>query len=269
MARSPNLKNRAAISKLAAARTNSPVKASRAIAGQAPKKIAKPAKPDDLTKISGVGPALQKKVNIMGVWTYRQIAEWKGLEVAYVNSHLNFSGRIERDQWIRQAKQLMRNQVKAETVAKKAAEKAKLDKAKAAKLAKEKAAKAKASKAKTVSKSSVAKPKVKAKITSRSKAAVKPKAATKSKAVVKPAVSKAQTKTTAAKSKLSTVRKATTRKAKSTASRSLPKVSAAKRSPLSPQPVLWQVQPKFQPLPKKTPAVCRFQIRMWRLKLLK
>ena len=62
----------------------------RQISGQAPKKIAKPEVPDDLTQISGVGPKLQDKVNEMGVWTYRQIAEWKGQEIAYVNGFLTF-----------------------------------------------------------------------------------------------------------------------------------------------------------------------------------
>ena len=130
MARTPNPTNRAAIAKLAAARRATAQKKAvmqvrrPAPAGQAPKRIAKPAKPDDLTKISGVGGGLQKKVNEMGVWTYRQIAEWKGLEIAYVNGFLNFSGRIERDQWVRQAKQLMRDQIRAEEAAKKKAAKA-------------------------------------------------------------------------------------------------------------------------------------------------
>ena len=117
MATKPNAANRAAIAKAAAAR-RAP-QATRPVSGKAPKKIAKPSRPDDLTRISGVGKTLEKKVNGMGVWTYRQVAEWKGQEIAYVNSFLNFSGRIERDQWVRQAKQLMREQDKAEAAAKK------------------------------------------------------------------------------------------------------------------------------------------------------
>lgn len=72
----------------------------------APVKVAKPVKPDDLKVISGIGPKLEKKVNDMGVWTYAQIAVWKKSEVEYVNDTLSFSGRIERDEWIKQAKRL-------------------------------------------------------------------------------------------------------------------------------------------------------------------
>ena len=126
MARSPNPQNRAAIAKLAAARRPKAAAAARpvrTIPGHAPKRIAKPAVTDDLTQISGIGPGLQKKLADMGIWTWRQIAEWKGPEIAYVNGHLNFQGRIERDQWIRQAKQLMRDAQRAEESAKKSAAK--------------------------------------------------------------------------------------------------------------------------------------------------
>ncbi len=78
----------------------------KTVPGKAPSKVAKPSKPDDLKFISGVGPALEKKVNKMGVWTYAQIADWKKAEIDHVNQHLNFSGRIERDEWVKQAKRL-------------------------------------------------------------------------------------------------------------------------------------------------------------------
>lgn len=82
------------------------VAAVKGTVGRAPAKVAKPSKPDDLKIISGVGPALEKKVNKMGVWTYAQIADWKKVEIDHVNQHLNFSGRIERDEWVKQAKRL-------------------------------------------------------------------------------------------------------------------------------------------------------------------
>ena len=93
---------RASAQKKAVAAAKSPV-------GKAPAKVAKPAKPDDLKVISGVGPALEKKVNKMGVWTYAQIADWKKAECDFVDEHLNFKGRIQRDEWVKQAKRLMKD----------------------------------------------------------------------------------------------------------------------------------------------------------------
>ena len=58
---------------------------------------------DDLTKISGVGPGLSKKLNENGVFHFWQIAEWGPSEVAFMNDQLSFKGRIERDNWIEQA----------------------------------------------------------------------------------------------------------------------------------------------------------------------
>ena len=59
---------------------------------------------DDLTRISGVGPGLSKKLNDNGVFHFWQIAEWGPAEIAYMDDQLSFKGRIERDDWIGQAK---------------------------------------------------------------------------------------------------------------------------------------------------------------------
>ena len=45
----------------------------------------------------------------MGVHTYAQIAEWAADDIEKVNSILDFSGRIERENWIEQAKALVRS----------------------------------------------------------------------------------------------------------------------------------------------------------------
>jgi len=60
--------------------------------------------PDDLKKIRGVGPKLEERLNALGVWHFRQIAAWTPAEVAWVDDRLKFKGRIERDDWIGQAK---------------------------------------------------------------------------------------------------------------------------------------------------------------------
>lgn len=59
---------------------------------------------DDLKLIKGVGPKLEDKLNKMGVWHFSQIASWTATEIAWVDDTLNFKGRINRDDWIGQAK---------------------------------------------------------------------------------------------------------------------------------------------------------------------
>ena len=60
--------------------------------------------PDDLKKISGVGPKLEGLLHENGVFHFWQIAEWGPTEIAYMDDKLSFKGRIERDNWIEQAK---------------------------------------------------------------------------------------------------------------------------------------------------------------------
>ncbi len=59
---------------------------------------------DDLKKISGVGPVLEKKLHDLGVTKFSQIAAFTEEDIARVDDDLNFKGRIERDDWISQAK---------------------------------------------------------------------------------------------------------------------------------------------------------------------
>ncbi len=75
---------------------------------------AKPAKaaasaPDDLTKLSGVGPKLAEKLIAGGVTSFAQIAGWNDADVAEFGEKLSFKGRIEREGWIDQAKKLVKD----------------------------------------------------------------------------------------------------------------------------------------------------------------
>jgi NADH-quinone oxidoreductase subunit E len=64
-------------------------------------------KGDDLKLIWGVGPALEKMLNKMGIWHFDQIASWKAQELKWVDERLEgFKGRAKRDEWIKQAKKL-------------------------------------------------------------------------------------------------------------------------------------------------------------------
>ncbi|WP_137700415.1 50S ribosomal protein L21 [Marimonas lutisalis] len=73
----------------------------------APKKAAKAeAGADDLKQLSGVGPALEKKLHEAGVTTFAQIAAWGADDIAAMDEKLSFKGRIEREGWVEQAKKL-------------------------------------------------------------------------------------------------------------------------------------------------------------------
>jgi predicted flap endonuclease-1-like 5' DNA nuclease len=61
---------------------------------------------DDLKLIKGVGPGIEKKLHDAGVYHYDQIAQWTDADIAVMDDKLSFRGRIKRDDWITQARQL-------------------------------------------------------------------------------------------------------------------------------------------------------------------
>lgn len=63
-------------------------------------------KADDLKRISGVGPKIEKTLHSLGFFHFDQIAAWTPGEVEWVDDHLRFKGRIAREEWIAQAKLL-------------------------------------------------------------------------------------------------------------------------------------------------------------------
>ena len=66
--------------------------------------------PDDLKKIKGIGPKFEGDLNGKGVYYFRQIAAWKKADVKMVEDIIDsFPGRIERDEWIKQAKSLAKS----------------------------------------------------------------------------------------------------------------------------------------------------------------
>jgi predicted flap endonuclease-1-like 5' DNA nuclease len=87
--------------------------------GEQPETMEAPrnARADDLRRISGIGPKLEQKLNSLGIWHYDQIAAWTQANVDWVNTAISFRGRIERERWVSQAKQLMHSSsAKAEAV---------------------------------------------------------------------------------------------------------------------------------------------------------
>ncbi|MBT8411656.1 MAG: 50S ribosomal protein L21 [Octadecabacter sp.] len=97
-----------------AARASQPKKAAAPKAAKpaaekkaAPKKAAKAAEgADDLSKISGIGPVIVGKLHAEGITTFAQIAAWTDADVEAIEEKLSFKGRVGREDWIAQAKDL-------------------------------------------------------------------------------------------------------------------------------------------------------------------
>lgn len=71
-----------------------------------PTVAAAPAKLDDLKLIVGIGPVNERKLNAIGVNRFAHIAAWSPKDEAEIGQKLEFPGRIEREEWVRQAKAL-------------------------------------------------------------------------------------------------------------------------------------------------------------------
>jgi predicted flap endonuclease-1-like 5' DNA nuclease len=59
---------------------------------------------DDLKRIRGIGVLIEKKLNSLGVTHYEQVANWTGADIERISNLLDFKGRIERENWIEQAR---------------------------------------------------------------------------------------------------------------------------------------------------------------------
>jgi predicted flap endonuclease-1-like 5' DNA nuclease len=71
--------------------------------------IAKKEEADDLTVISGIGGWIKEKLNVLDIYTFRQIGNFTEVDVHTVTDAIEyFPGRIERDEWILQAQELVR-----------------------------------------------------------------------------------------------------------------------------------------------------------------
>lgn len=88
------------------AKTAKPAAAKATEAKPAAPKAGKAAAGGDLKKLSGVGPALEKKLVAAGVTSLEQVAAWTEADVTKIDEELSFKGRIEREGWIAQAKEL-------------------------------------------------------------------------------------------------------------------------------------------------------------------
>ncbi|GLS43139.1 30S ribosomal protein S2 [Methylobacterium brachythecii] len=60
--------------------------------------------PDDLMKLTGIGPQIVQKLNDAGVWHYWQVAAMQPEDVTKLDAELKLNGRIDRDGWIAQSR---------------------------------------------------------------------------------------------------------------------------------------------------------------------
>ncbi len=67
-------------------------------------KVVRASSSNDLKRIRGIGVLIERKLNSMGVTTYDHIANWTADDVDRVSQSLDFKGRIERENWVEQAR---------------------------------------------------------------------------------------------------------------------------------------------------------------------
>ena len=68
---------------------------------------------DDLKLISGVGPVLEKKLHALGVKSLKDVAAFSRDDVERVDAALSFKGRIDREEWIKQAADMIAGKAKS------------------------------------------------------------------------------------------------------------------------------------------------------------
>lgn len=108
-----NIELRQKLNTLQAKRSNVSTLPSRSAKSKKPRRVANRKRAnsskDDLKLISGVGPVLEKELNKIGVSSFADVAAWKKADVREINDKLDLKGRVEREEWIKQAKALIKS----------------------------------------------------------------------------------------------------------------------------------------------------------------
>lgn len=64
---------------------------------------------DDLQKINGIGPFIEDKLNVLGIFTFAQMAKFSKRDVSLVNDAIELlEGHMDRDDWVGQAKKFLK-----------------------------------------------------------------------------------------------------------------------------------------------------------------
>ena len=82
------------------------IAAAEPVVETAPAAAPTPTQPDDLKLISGIGPALEKKLRKQGISSYRQLAMLSDKDIVKIEAAIKAAGRVGREDWIGQAKSL-------------------------------------------------------------------------------------------------------------------------------------------------------------------
>ncbi len=61
---------------------------------------------DDLKRVKGIGPVIERKLNALGIYHFSQVGAFTEENIRWVNHHIAFPGRIQREDWVAQAKKL-------------------------------------------------------------------------------------------------------------------------------------------------------------------
>lgn len=69
---------------------------------------------DKLSTIKGIGPVIERQLNELGVYQFEQIASWTTEQELWIGSKLAFPKRVTREEWVKQAKELVKH--KAEKI---------------------------------------------------------------------------------------------------------------------------------------------------------
>lgn len=65
--------------------------------------------PDNLTRIKGIGPAIERLLFEHGIYHFDQIAGWSAAESRWIDQMVGFAGRVGREGWIEQAREFARD----------------------------------------------------------------------------------------------------------------------------------------------------------------
>jgi len=77
---------------------------------QAPERLDQPdGEADDLKAIKGIGPKVESTLNSFGIFHFKQLASFTEENINWINEQLQFSGRVEQEEWIAQAQALINN----------------------------------------------------------------------------------------------------------------------------------------------------------------
>jgi predicted flap endonuclease-1-like 5' DNA nuclease len=68
---------------------------------------------DDLTEIKGIGPVIEKKLNMLGIVNFKQVSELTDNALEQISHTLKFfPDRIRRDRWVQQAAVMKENRIR-------------------------------------------------------------------------------------------------------------------------------------------------------------